>query len=303
MLRITATHVRSSRQIMFVVLALALLASPLAWAQSKQPSSGGIENGVLTDIAIASNSTALNEANQPIVVEEKVVQAKSLLKIIQDGGILMIPIGACSIILFVFVFERLISLRTSRIIPRPFVTRFLEQLQDGSLDRVKALKRCDENPSAISEVFAAAVSKWGRPSVEVEQAILDTGERVAASLRSYLRLMNGIANISPLLGLFGTVLGMIQSFDAIGSATSVVGDPKQMIASGISVALITTAAGLTVAIPAMTAHLYFTGRVDRLIRELDSLGQKVVNLIASDVVRRESEARETTRSSKKSKAA
>jgi biopolymer transport protein ExbB len=213
------------------------------------------------------------------------IPTENLLSVIRDGGILMIPIGVCSFILFVFVFERSISLRRGRVIPRPFVKRFLEQVRDTQIDRAEALKLCKENRSPVAEVFAAAVKKWGRSSVEVEQAIIDTGERVTNNLRRYLRLFNGIATISPLLGLLGTVFGMIQSFNAIATADAM-GRPE-LLASGISEALITTAAGLVVAIPAFTAYMFFISRVDRLVIEIDALGQELVGLIAADAWREE----------------
>jgi len=209
------------------------------------------------------------------------IPTKNMLSAFHDGGPLMYPIAGCSFALMVFVFERFIALRRGRVIPRPFVRRFLDQLRDGQLDREKALKLCQENKSPVAQVFAAAVKKWGRTSVEVEQAILDAGERANNHLRSHLRLMNGISQVSPLLGLLGTVLGMIVSFNGISAGTSADGQ-REMLAGGIAQALLTTAAGMLVAIPALTAYLYFVGRVDSLITEIDALGQQVVELIAGD---------------------
>jgi biopolymer transport protein ExbB len=212
--------------------------------------------------------------------QESAIPTKNLLEVVRDGGTLMIPIGICSFILCVFVFERAISLRRGRVIPRPFVKRFLEQMRAGQLQREDALKLCSENRSPVAEVFAAAVRKWGRSSVEVEQAIIDAGERVTNDLRRYLRLLNGISTVCPLLGLLGTVLGMIHAFNAIATADAM-GRPE-LLASGISQALLTTAAGLTVAIPALIAYLFFISRVDRLIMDIDVLGQQVVGCIAAD---------------------
>jgi biopolymer transport protein ExbB len=209
------------------------------------------------------------------------IPTKSMLAIFHDGGMLMYPIALCSFALLVFVFERFIALRRGRVIPRPFVKRFLEQLREGQLDRDKAVKLCLENKSPVALVFAAAVKKWGRTSVEVEQAILDSGERVSNQLRRYLRLMNGISQVSPLLGLLGTVLGMITSFNGISAAAGVDGQ-REMLAGGIAQALITTAAGMLIAIPALIAYLFFIGRVDSLVTEIDFLGQQLVELIAAD---------------------
>jgi biopolymer transport protein ExbB len=206
---------------------------------------------------------------------------KSMLSAFHDGGLLMYPIAGCSIALLVFVFERFIALRRGQVVPRPFVRRFMELLSEGQLDREKALKLCQENNSPIATVFAAAVKKWGKASVEVEQAILDSGERVNNQLRNHLRLMSGISQVSPLLGLLGTVLGMIASFNGISAAEGAEGQ-REILAGGIAQALITTAAGMLVAIPALTAYMYFVGRVDRLITEIDELGQQLVELIAGD---------------------
>ncbi len=213
---------------------------------------------------------------------EQMIPTRNLLGLLRDGGPLMIPIVGSSVVLLVFVFERLIMLRRPRVIPRPFVKRFLEQLGAGQLDRESALELCNENKSPVAEVFAAAVKKWGRPAVEVEQAIIDAGERVTHGLKKYLRLFNGISTLSPLLGLLGTVTGMIAAFNVLAQA-SAMGRPE-MLAAGISEALITTAAGLMVAIPALSAYLYFVGRVDRLIVELDALGQQVVDVISAEAL-------------------
>jgi biopolymer transport protein ExbB len=208
------------------------------------------------------------------------IPTRNLLSVMVEGGPLMYPIGLCSFILLIFVFERLISLRKGRIIPRPFVKRFVEQLREGNLDREKAIALCEENRSPVALVFAAAVKKWGRTSVEVEQAILDAGERVTNQLRKYLRLFSGISQIAPLLGLLGTVLGMIESFNAISTANAM--GQRELLAGGIAQALLTTAAGMVVAIPALLAYLFFVSRIDLLVTEIDHLGQQIVELIAGD---------------------
>jgi len=244
---------------------------------------------VLGLIAAASQRLRRAEAQERTVAGRaagppaapQAIPTKNMLSAFRDGGPLMYPIAGCSFALLVFVFERFIALRRGRVIPTPFVRRFLEQLREGQLDREKALKLCQDNRSPVASVFAAAVKKWGKASVEVEQAILDAGERVNNQLRNHLRLMNGIAQVSPLLGLLGTVLGMIASFNGISAQAGAEGQ-REMLAGGIAQALITTAAGMLVAIPALTAYLFFVGKVDRLITEIDALGQELVELIAGD---------------------
>lgn len=216
------------------------------------------------------------------VSDTELIPQRNLLQIIQAGGILMIPIIFCSFITLVFVFERAIALRRGRVIPRPFVKRFLHQLSDGQLDREQALSLCEENGSPVAGVFAAAVRKWGRPAVEVEQAVLDAGERASNGLRKYVRVFNAVSTISPLLGLLGTVFGMIKAFNDI-STSDAMGRPE-LLSRGISEALITTAAGLSIAIPALVCYLFFLSRVDQLIVELDALGQEVVGAISAEAL-------------------
>jgi biopolymer transport protein ExbB len=260
----------------FITIVIAALVSPAAlFAQANGRVPPATPAGA-SDAEIAGQQAAAAQA----AAAESEVSTNNLLKLFLDGGILMYPIALCSVLLLIFVFERTISLRRGRVIPGPFVKRFLEQVSEGQIDRDEALALCEKNNSPTAEVFAAAVRKWGRSSVEVEQAIIDSGERVTNGLRSYLRLINGIATVAPLLGLLGTVVGMLHAFNGLDAA--VLQSRAGTLASGISTALITTAAGLCVAIPAIIAYLFFVGRVDRLIIEIDSLGQELVSAIASD---------------------
>ncbi len=207
---------------------------------------------------------------------------KSMFEILRSGGVMMIPLLVCSFITLVFLFERAISLRRGRVIPRPFVKRFLHQVREGKLDRDGALALCDESASPIAGVFAAVVKKWGRPSVEIEQTIIDAEDRVTPGLRRYLRLFSAVATISPLLGLLGTVVGMIRLFDAISDADAM--GRTELLAAGISEALLTTAAGLLLAIPALCFHLYFLGRVERLLIGIDDLAQELAGLVSAEAL-------------------
>jgi biopolymer transport protein ExbB len=175
-------------------------------------------------------------------------------------------------------------------VPRLFVSRFLLQVREGGLDRAEALARCDDESSHVARVFAAAIRKWGKPAVEVEQAVLDEGERTGNVLRRYLRVINGVSTVCPLLGLTGTVWGMMNAFNVIATDSAM--GRAELLAGGISLALVTTAAGLIVAIPAMILYLYFVGRVDNLVMEIDSYGQELVSLISAEGL----EERKTSRS-------
>ncbi len=181
------------------------------------------------------------------------------------------------------VVERLVILRRRRVIPRAFVERFLMHLRAGRMDKNEAIAICHQNQSPMAEVFMHGVRKWGRPSVEVEQAVLDGGERQVSQLKKGLRVLNGVSTLSPLIGLLGTVVGMIQSFNDIATAGAM--GQTQTLANGIALALLTTAVGLLIAIPAMAAYLYLAGRIDSIVMEMDRLGQELVHLVSAEALR------------------
>ncbi|MEM0925954.1 MAG: MotA/TolQ/ExbB proton channel family protein [Planctomycetota bacterium] len=199
---------------------------------------------------------------------------------VMSGGWLMLPLAFCSLVVLTLSFERLIALRRARVIPRPFVHRFTECVEDGVLSYEEATELCKEFDCPVSEVFRAALRRWGRPMFEIEQAVMDAGERVSEGLRKYLRVFHAISNVAPLLGLLGTVIGMIDAFDVISDQQSV--GTTDTLASGISMALMTTAGGLTVAIPAYLAYMYFSSKSDRYLGEIEKLCQRVIDCISAE---------------------
>ena len=202
------------------------------------------------------------------------------LEVLYALGPFLYPLGLTSIIVVWFSIERLVVLRRGRVIPRPFVRRFFEHLEEGKLDPKSAMKLCEESGSPIASIFAHGLRKWGKSSVEVEQAIIDGGERQVSQLRKHLRVLNGASTVAPLLGLLGTVVGMIQSFNTI--ATQAAMGKSEALAAGIGLALLTTAVGLMIAIPALIMYMYLAGRVDALVIEMDGLAQDLVDLISSE---------------------
>jgi biopolymer transport protein ExbB len=232
-------------------------------------------------LAAAAHAQVPAEAAPPAVGAPGIT-GSSLWDTVLAGGPLMIPLGICSFILLLVVFERLVSLRRNRIVPRLFVERFLLQIAEGAVDRRQALELCEEDPSLIAGVFAAAVRKWGKPAVEVEQAVLDEGERASNQMRRFLRVINCIASVSPLFGLLGTVSGIIEAFRQIAGNAGM-GRPE-LLAGGIGTALVTTAAGLCIAIPSVILYLFFVGRVDMLVMEIDRHGQELVQLISAEAL-------------------
>lgn len=276
----------------------------------QSPSSGFSQPGSLPSSSGQSGvRVAANNASTPLPTgnagtanitdssgKEATIPTRNLLQMFHDGGLMMYPIALCSFVLTVFTFERFISLRSGRVIPRPFVKRLIEQLQQGQIDREEALELCERNPSPIAAILSAAVKKYGRSAVEVEQAVLDAGERESNLLRRNMRLLNAISNVSPLLGLLGTVLGMIQAFNDIANAQAM-GRPD-LLAGGISQALLTTAAGLLVAIPAYLIYMFFLGRTDKLVMEMDSYAQRLVEVVSAEGLQENDSTRTRSRARK-----
>ena len=277
--------IKDSRQLRYRVVALIIiLALALVTSTTLAQTDSGFGTGFEVQTATQPAESSVEPAFTAGPSSTNTNASPRLTDIIRSGGPLMIPIGLCSFLLVVFTFERVISLRRQRIIPATFTRKFLTQLNEGELTQETATAICDRDDSPMARVFKAGVQKWGKPAVEVEQAVLDEGERTSNRLRKYLRLINGVATLCPLFGLLGTVLGMIHAFDSIASATGTAVDPKTLIATGISQALLTTAAGLSVAIPALIAYLFFTSRVDKHIMDIDTLGMKVVNLVSAEAL-------------------
>lgn len=197
--------------------------------------------------------------------------------------------GAASIVSVFCAVERLVLLRRRRVIPRAFSDRFLQHLRSGRMDKAHAIAVCQQDNSPMADVFLHGVRKWGKPSVEIEQAVIDGGERQISQLKKRLRVLNGVATLSPLVGLLGTVIGMIQAFNDIAESNAM-GQAEQL-ARGIAMALLTTAAGLFIAIPALATYLYLSGRIDGLVMEMDHLGQELVHLISGEALRERNDLR------------
>ncbi len=190
------------------------------------------------------------------------------------GGILMVPILACSVIGLAVFFERAWMLRASRNVPRDLARRVEDLFRRGQVEEAMAL--CRRSRSPLARVLMAALKNAGLERDAVKEAVQEVGRREAAHLERYVGVLGTVANVSPLLGLLGTVSGMIKAFTVI--SVEGVGNPASL-AGGISEALITTAAGLTVAIPAFVAYRYFLGKVDRIVLELEQHAIHFVDLV------------------------
>lgn len=197
--------------------------------------------------------------------------AINALNLFFEGGIFMYPITALSFVGVLFAIERLIGLRRARVLPRGLIRDLgvLASLKSG-FDPRQAYRICQQYPSAAANVIRAMLLKVGRPHSEVEHTVKEACEREAERLYRNVRWQNLCASIAPLLGLLGTIQGMIMAFHQTTQLAPGANKATEL-AHGIYVALVTTFAGLVVAIPAATLSHYFEGRIQALFHEIDEL--------------------------------
>jgi biopolymer transport protein ExbB len=197
-----------------------------------------------------------------------------MFEIVAAGGIVMVPIILCSILAVAITLERLWTLREQRVVPTELTDKVWQWVENRALSEKQVLALQQHSP--LGSILAAGLATRHRDRSVMIQAIEDAGRHVVHDLERFLNMLATIAAISPLLGLLGTVTGMMRTFKAITVAG--VGNPAAM-AGGIAEALITTAAGLLVAIPALVAYRYLRGRVDALVIRMEKESIKLVQAI------------------------
>ena len=197
-----------------------------------------------------------------------------MLELVKSGGWLMAPIILCSIVAMAIIVERLWSLQRERVVPEDLVARAWQWASTGALteERIQALR----DGSPLGRILAACLASRHLDRELMKEYIEEVGRHVAHELERYLNALGTIAAISPLLGLLGTVIGMIKVFAVITAQG--VGEPR-VLAGGISEALITTAAGLTVAIPSLLFHRMLRGRVDALVVTMEQEALRMVGAL------------------------
>ncbi len=208
---------------------------------------------------------------EPGLAEPAPTERLNLLTLVMKGGLLMIPIGVMSVLVVMLVVERSIALRREKVMPTGLVEGLGRMGSvPGVLDPRQAYRLCQQYPSATAAVIRSMLLKTGRPQSEVEHAVSEASEREAGRLYAHVRWLNLIAAIAPLMGLFGTVWGMIRAF--FDTTQLAAGQNKaDFLAQGIYVALVTTLGGLAVAIPAAIFSHYFEGRIQSLFHQIDEM--------------------------------
>ncbi|MRX26812.1 MotA/TolQ/ExbB proton channel family protein [Kangiella sp. HZ709] len=197
-----------------------------------------------------------------------------LLDLLKAGGWTMVPIILCSFIAMGIIFERFWSLRKDSILPKHLVAQVWTWIKNGQFDKSKM--RDLKNSSALGEVLTAGLlnHQFGREAMKA--SINEAGRGIVIRLERFLNTLGSIALVAPLLGLLGTVIGMIKVFtvirlEGVGNADA--------LAGGISEALITTAAGMAIAIPTLVLHRYFTRKVEELVTEMEQEALKMVDVL------------------------
>lgn len=198
-----------------------------------------------------------------------------VFNLFRRGGMVMYPILFCSIIALAVSLERLFNLRRTKIIH----PEFLEDIQRHWFrhDVPKAIEACQGWDISIARVLKAGLLRFEFGFLEIERAIEGAGNHEAGLLVSNLRVLGAVANLAPMLGLLGTVMGMIKAFNVISQSGT--GNPG-LVAGGISEALITTAAGLVVGIPVLALYHYFRGRADKFVFEMEEISLKLLEELA-----------------------
>ena len=193
---------------------------------------------------------------------------------IVQGGVLMIPLAACSVLAVWVVVDRAFHLRASRVM-EPEIVGVIDSIEEpGDIPLARSI--CDKHPGPFAAIVRVALDNRERPRVELRELIEDQGRQEVARLERGLGLLETVAGIAPLLGLLGTVLGMIQVFEVVSQQG--VGQ-AQSLSGGISQALITTAAGLSIGIPALVGYNYFVGKAERLVLDMEAQTNRLVQKI------------------------
>ena len=200
-----------------------------------------------------------------------------MYEFINQGGVVMYILLAISIVTVALIFERSWSLRRSVVVPTKDIEAIETHIREGRVQ--DAIERCEKNNTTMSRILWLALKNRGVKRPVMKEILEEVGRQEVAHLDRYIGVLGVIAAISPLLGLLGTVIGMIEVFQVI----SIEGVGKaDVLAGGISKALNTTAAGLTVAIPALVAYRLFESKVNRFVVDIEEHALRFVDLLKGD---------------------
>lgn len=282
----TRTRAVFSAAIRLLLLGITFfLASQLTAQTPINPGSGLAEDGIAAQERSSGLMTAMETSNtERVTANELMIDWKQVGRMFQGlAGLPMWSLVGSSILLIMFVVDRLVVLKKSRVIPPPFTSRMIQHMREENLSdnaTTELITVCRENGSPISTFLAIVLENRGRPAFEIRTAVGDEADTVIYNLKRHIRAIGAIATLAPLLGLFGTVIGMIDAFRSLSQQQGGQGK-SELLAQGISLALVATASGLGVAIMASIFYYYLQGKFEQRIQDLDLLTNQAVSLVAS----------------------
>ena len=280
----TALHARGNALLMAGILALTVGFCGVSFGQSNE--------------VLGTTPTTI-AAEVPV---DKKQMGIDFIDLLIRGGVFMIPIGVTSLVVVTFVFDRWIGLRSGRLLPNSFRKAMTNALRSGKVDPRALYRVCNESRCAASEIAKSGIVLAGRPQSEIANAVSEATQRQVDRAYANVRWLNLGAGIAPLLGLLGTVWGLIRAFHDTTQLTA--GQNRaDFLAVGIYEALVTTLAGLIVAIPAAIASHYFEGKITKVFGRIEELMSELVRSLEPfesktrfDIIGRELAARDVRKS-------
>lgn len=202
-----------------------------------------------------------------------------LMHLFLEWNVILIILGCCSVLAVAIFFERLFNLRRAEIDTNKFIVHLRKTISAGNY--VEAIKACDETPGSIARIIKSGLLKHGRSKEQIEGAMEMSGVVEVANLEKNAKVLSIIAHIAPLIGLLGTVLGFIQAFAEMRHS-GMMDISATRIGEAMEYALVTTAAGLVIAIPTIVAYNYIVGRIESLVLEMQTTSTEVVDLLSGE---------------------
>jgi biopolymer transport protein ExbB len=243
-----------------LVAVMVLLVRAAALAQSTAPASA----------AVPTTAPAMTTADEPII------PPLSPTDLFWKAGVFIWPLAACSVLSVALIIERFVALRRARVLPPEFLPGLRQVLRDPKEDRDRGLTYCEHHDSPLARTIAAGIRRLPRGIAAAEKAIEDAGANEAVKLRQNMRFLYSLGSVATLLGLIGTIWGMIKAFEV----ASVLGPGHaDKLSEGIYEAMVNTFAGLAIAIVVTIFYYYFQGRIEKLVSEMND----AVNEFGRDV--------------------
>lgn len=273
---------KKTRYVLAIMLSIGLLGvGTMVFAQDAAPAAAAPAAA-----APAAGGLVLDEAAAAAVAQEAQQDAMSFGRIVMSGGfmgiVLWLALGACSVAGFALIVDSFITIREKKIVPESFVAKVRSAMEEG--DVMKAMKHCEEEPGALSSILTAGFSNVQEGFEAIQEAVGISADLESEKLLQRVTYLNVVANLAPMLGLLGTVQGMIFAFATLG--TQAAGAAQQsMLAVNIAQALYTTAAGLVAAVPALAFFYFFRNRATKITLGMEALTLDLIKVLRNvDIV-------------------